>query len=109
MVPLIVPPPDVLVPGTPVMSNSGAVSTPPPVTTVADGELESTMTLALVVTELPPLLVRDPEEVGSRTMMPLLTGTHRPRATARALTGTGSLPQMALKARCWNCRTMTST
>ena len=34
---------------------------------------------------------------------------HEKGATARAFTVTGVLLHMALKARCWNCRTMTST
>ena len=90
------------------VDNSGAVRLPPPVTTTADAELESTMILALVVTELPPLLLSDPEEEGSRTRMPLFHAVHMPRATARAFTETLSLPQMALKARRWYCWTMTS-
>src|SRR4051794_32009824 len=82
IVPCQVPLP--LVPGIPVTSNSEQVQTPLPVDVAASGALESTMVgTPITVTAPPPVLVRAPGAVGSRTMMPIRNGTQRPWATAR--------------------------
>src|SRR5260370_39128350 len=79
-----------LMPGVPVMSNSVAVTRPPPVTVTAVGGLESAMSgaVALIVMFPAPVSGRDPGPVGVAPRSPALGARPTARGAARAGAGT---------------------